>query len=50
MCIDARPFDIDEAAAFRAILPKYPADEEAIKIDLSGTGIPIADKSPYSIT
>ncbi|MGH2530930.1 MAG: SAVED domain-containing protein [Thermomicrobiales bacterium] len=34
--IDARDFEIDEQAAFRAILPKYPAEESARVIDLTG--------------
>lgn len=35
--IDARDFEIDERAAFRAILPKYPAEEHAHVIDLTGS-------------
>jgi hypothetical protein len=34
--IDARDFEIDERAAFRAILPRYPAEERAHVIDLTG--------------
>jgi hypothetical protein len=38
--IDGRTFEIDEKAAFRAILPRYPAEEGAIVIDLSGVTLP----------
>ncbi len=34
--IDAQVFEIDHLAAFRAILPKYPAEEAPRRIDLSG--------------
>jgi hypothetical protein len=37
--IDARDFRIDETAAFRAILPRYPAEEHAHVIDLTGVQI-----------
>jgi hypothetical protein len=39
-CIDARDFAIDEKAAFQAILRKYPAEEAAPMIDLTGTAVP----------
>ena len=38
--IDGRTLEIDEKAAFRAILPRYPAAEGAIIIDLSGVTLP----------
>jgi len=37
--IDARDLEIDPRAAFRAILPKYPAEEAPLIIDLSGVAI-----------
>ena len=39
-CIDARDFAIDEKAAFQTILPKYPAEEAALMIDLTGAAVP----------
>ncbi len=38
--IDARDLEIDPKAAFRAILPRYPAVEAPLIIDLSGVAIP----------
>lgn len=39
-CIDGRDFAIDGKAAFQAILPKYPAEEAALIISLTGVAVP----------
>lgn len=47
--IDKRPIVIDQAEVFRAILPKYPASETAIIIDLNGLMISTASDGFFSI-
>ncbi|TAK28172.1 MAG: SAVED domain-containing protein [Chloroflexota bacterium] len=48
--IDARDFQIDQTAAFRAILPYYPAEEDAWVIDLSGLNISAESDGFFQVT
>lgn len=48
--IDARHFEIDQTAAFRAILPRYPAEEHAIIVDLTGMSIPAVSDGFFPAT
>jgi hypothetical protein len=48
--IDARDFDIDQTAAFQAILPKYPAEENAEIIDLTGLAISTTTNGFFAAT
>ncbi|BCL79609.1 SAVED domain-containing protein [Ktedonobacteria bacterium brp13] len=47
--IDKHPIRIDQAVAFRAILPKYPAEEMATVIDLNGMTIPTASAGFFQV-
>lgn len=47
--IESRDFEIDHKAAFRAILPKYPAEETPITIDLSGLAIPTTSEGFFQV-
>lgn len=48
--VDARDFEIDPEAAFRAILPKYSAEEQAAIIDLTGPALPTGSDGFFSFT
>ena len=47
--IDSRRSFIDPAAAFRAILPRYSAEEEPMRIDLTGMRIPTTTDSYFRV-
>ncbi len=47
--IDKRTIMIDQAEAFRAILPKYPAEETATIIDLNGMAIATASEGFFPV-
>ena len=46
--VDRQSVEIDEKAAFRAILPRYPAEEHALRIDLSDVSTPL-DRPGYEL-
>lgn len=48
--IDTRQFEINQTAAFRAILPQYPAEEDAMIIDLTGMAIPAVSEEFFRTT
>lgn len=48
-CIGERAFNIDETQAFRAILPNYPAEEEAMRIDLCGLRVKPTNPGYWSV-
>jgi hypothetical protein len=47
--IDGHSVAIDQTAAFRAILPKYPADEEAWKIDLGDLVVSLDQEGAFEL-
>ena len=47
--IDARRFEISQDDAFRAILPRYPAEETAMTVDLTGMTIPTSSQGFFSV-
>ena len=48
--IDQKEFSISQKAAFRAILPRYPAEEEAEVVDLSGLAVVPTSDAFFSLT
>ena len=47
--VDGRSVEIDERAAFRAILPRYTAEEHAVRIDLSDLVAPLGQPADFEL-